>query len=51
MFGSLAKGTTIVRGFLRGEDTISTLKAFRAMGVNACDDGEVIRIQGAGLHG
>lgn len=51
MFGSLARGTTIVRGFLRGEDTISTLKAFRAMGVNACDDGEVIRIQGAGLHG
>jgi 3-phosphoshikimate 1-carboxyvinyltransferase len=51
MFGSLARGTTVVRGFLRGEDTISTLKAFRSMGVNACDDGEVIRIQGAGLHG
>jgi 3-phosphoshikimate 1-carboxyvinyltransferase len=51
MLGSLARGTTLVRGFLRGEDTISTLNAFRAMGVTACDDGETIRIHGAGLHG
>lgn len=51
MFGSLARGTTLVRGFLRGEDTISTLNAFRAMGVSAVDDGETIRIEGAGLHG
>jgi 3-phosphoshikimate 1-carboxyvinyltransferase len=51
MLGSLARGTTLVRGFLRGEDTISTLGAFRAMGVNAYDDGETIQIHGAGLHG
>jgi len=51
MFGALAKGATVVRGFLRGEDTISTLRAFRAMGVDACDDGDTVRIRGAGLHG
>ena len=51
MLGSLARGTTLVRGFLRGEDTISTLGAFRAMGVKACDDGDTIRIHGGGLHG
>ena len=51
MFGSLARGVTTVRGFLRGEDTMCTLKAFRAMGVDACDDGDVIRIRGVGLHG
>ncbi|MFO7982632.1 MAG: 3-phosphoshikimate 1-carboxyvinyltransferase, partial [Desulfuromonadales bacterium] len=33
MFGSLASGTTRVRGFLRGEDNLSTLKAFRTMGI------------------
>ncbi len=51
MFGALANGTTVIRGFLRGEDTISTLRAFRDMGVDACDDGDTVRIRGAGLHG
>ena len=33
MLGSIARGVTTVRGFLRGEDNIATLNAFRAMGV------------------
>ncbi|MHB8708314.1 MAG: 3-phosphoshikimate 1-carboxyvinyltransferase, partial [Desulfuromonadales bacterium] len=33
MFGSLAEGTTRVSGFLTGEDNLSTLKAFQAMGM------------------
>ncbi|HEY6872038.1 MAG TPA: 3-phosphoshikimate 1-carboxyvinyltransferase [Geobacteraceae bacterium] len=51
MLGSIARGTTTVRGFLRGEDNLSTLNAFRAMGVAVADDGETLRIEGKGLHG
>ena len=51
MFGSLARGTTTVRGFLRGEDNMATLNAFRSMGVEIADDGEILTIVGRGLHG
>lgn len=52
MLGSLAQGTTLVRGFLHGEDNHATLKAFRAMGVTIEElaDGD-LRIDGRGLHG
>jgi len=51
MFGSIAHGTTTVRGFLRGEDNFATLNAFRAMGIGIEDDGGILRIEGKGLHG
>jgi 3-phosphoshikimate 1-carboxyvinyltransferase len=51
MLGAIANGITTVRGFLRGEDNLSTMHAFRAMGVEINDDGETIRIAGRGLHG
>jgi len=51
MLGAIANGITTVRGFLRGEDNMSTMHAFRAMGVNIEDDGETISIHGRGLHG
>ena len=51
MLGAIANGVTTVRGFLRGEDNLSTMHAFRAMGVAINDDGETIRITGRGLHG
>ncbi len=52
MLGSLAEGVTRVTGFLEGEDSLATLKAFRAMGVriDGPDDGRVT-IQGVGMHG
>jgi 3-phosphoshikimate 1-carboxyvinyltransferase len=52
MFASLATGKTTVRGFLQGEDNLSTLNAFRAMGVNVeqHDDGRLV-VHGCGLHG
>ncbi|WP_367607150.1 3-phosphoshikimate 1-carboxyvinyltransferase [Legionella sp. W05-934-2] len=34
MLGAIAKGTTIINGFLQGEDCLATLKAFQSMGVN-----------------
>jgi 3-phosphoshikimate 1-carboxyvinyltransferase len=51
MFGSIACGITRVTGFLRGEDALATLQAFRAMGVEITDDGATLTIHGKGLHG
>lgn len=51
MLGAIANGVTTVRGFLRGGDNMSTMHAFRAMGVEINDDGETVRISGRGLHG
>jgi 3-phosphoshikimate 1-carboxyvinyltransferase len=52
MLGSLAEGTTRVTGLLEGEDVLSTLGAFRAMGVRAegPEHGRLV-IHGVGLHG
>ena len=51
MFGSIACGVTRVTGFLRGEDALATLEAFRAMGVEIEDDGTTLTIHGKGLRG
>ena len=51
MLGAIANGTTSVRGFLRGEDNMATMGAFRSMGVRIDDDGETVVIHGQGLHG
>ena len=52
MFASLAEGESIVRNFLRAEDPISTMKAFRKLGVDIREEksGDVI-IDGKGLYG
>ncbi|MDH5423830.1 MAG: 3-phosphoshikimate 1-carboxyvinyltransferase [Gammaproteobacteria bacterium] len=52
MFGSIAEGTTHVSGFLEGEDSLNTLRAFKAMGVQieGPRDGKVT-IHGVGMHG
>lgn len=52
MFASLAEGTSRVRGLLRGEDCMSTLAAFQAMGVQVDEEpnGDLI-ITGRGLEG
>ena len=52
MLGSLATGETRVSGFLEGEDSLATLAAFRAMGVDITGpEAGQVRIQGVGLHG
>ncbi len=51
IFGSLAYGVTKVEGFLKSEDTFSTIKAFEAMGADITWQGDVLRINGCGLHG
>jgi 3-phosphoshikimate 1-carboxyvinyltransferase len=52
ILGSLGEGVTRIRGFLEGEDSLATLRAFRDMGVciEGPDDGHVT-IHGVGLHG
>lgn len=51
MIGSLAKGITNIKGFLNGEDTLSTLNAFRNMGVDIEYDKTDVKIEGKGLFG
>jgi len=52
MFGAIAEGVSHISGFLDGEDSLNTLRAFRAMGVNI--DGPhhgQVTIHGVGMHG
>ncbi len=53
MLGSLSKGTTRISNFLQALDCISTIEAFRKMGIKIDNDIEknVVTIQGKGLHG
>ena len=52
MLGAIADGVTEISGFLEGEDSLATLRAFRAMGVDieGPQDGKV-RVHGVGLNG
>lgn len=51
MFGAISEGTTVLHHFLTAEDCLSTLKAFQQLGVPITRDGDVVTIQGVGLHG
>lgn len=51
IFGSLAKGVTKVHDILRGEDVLSTIQAFREMGVKIEDKGNLVEIKGCGFDG
>jgi len=51
IFSSLAKGKSIIKNFLRAEDPLSTMNAFRALGVEITDKNEDIIITGNGIYG
>ena len=51
IIGSIAKGTTLVTGFLDCEDTNSTLGAMKLMGVPIEALGTKVEIKGSGLRG
>lgn len=52
MLGSIADGDTTIKGLLKGEDNMATLKAFRQMGVRIDERGNgIVAIQGKGLRG
>jgi 3-phosphoshikimate 1-carboxyvinyltransferase len=49
MFATLAEGETVITNFLRGEDTMNTLRIVRHLGAAVEDDGETIRIRSEGI--
>ena len=51
MLGSIANGVTNISGFLEGEDSLATLKAFQQMGVQIERAGSNITIHGVGKYG
>lgn len=53
MLGSLAKGTTKIYNFLQGLDCISTIEAFRKMGIEIDNNTKhnIVTIKGKGLQG
>ncbi|MBE3570648.1 MAG: 3-phosphoshikimate 1-carboxyvinyltransferase [Bacillales bacterium] len=51
MFGSIARGKTTIRHFLRGQDCLSTIDCFRKLGVQIEEDGQQITILGKGWEG
>ena len=52
MLASVAHGTSRIHDFLRGEDCLATLEAFRALGVSIeIDEHGVLEVEGRGLDG
>ncbi len=52
MFSAIAGGETRISGFLRGEDTLNTLKAIRMLGIAVEEEGgDGLVVHGKGLDG
>ena len=51
MFGSIAKGTTRIKGFLQGADCLSTISCFSKMGIEIKNTPDEILVYGKGLRG
>ena len=51
MFGSIANGTTNIKGFLTGADCISTISIFKKMGIDIELDNTFVKVHGKGLYG
>ena len=51
MLAAIADGTSHIEGFLCGEDSLGTMRAFQSMGVEILRDGGKVTVTGAGLHG
>jgi 3-phosphoshikimate 1-carboxyvinyltransferase len=52
IFAALSRGTCTLKSFSYGEDNVSTLRAFEAMGVRSEDDGQgTLRVHGVSLSG
>ncbi|QUH27489.1 3-phosphoshikimate 1-carboxyvinyltransferase [Vallitalea guaymasensis] len=51
MLGALSKGITNIKGFLMGEDCLSTIRCFRDMGIDIEINDSLVTVNGRGLHG
>lgn len=50
ILSSLAKGTSVIEGFLQSADCLATLKVLRQIGVNITQRDDYLQIDGQGLH-
>lgn len=48
IFSALAKGTSIIKNFSNGEDPISTLNIFKNLGVDVCQENNLLKITSSG---
>jgi len=51
MFGSIAEGVTEIKGFLTGDDCMSTIACFKKLGVDIEIENNNVKVYGNGLHG
>ena len=51
MLASIADGTSHISGFLQGEDSLNTMRAFQQMGVPIERNRGEVTVSGVGLHG
>ncbi|CAI2556659.1 3-phosphoshikimate 1-carboxyvinyltransferase 1 [Apilactobacillus kunkeei] len=51
ILSSISEGTSHIHHFLASDDCISTINAFRAMGVEIDLDGDELTVEGVGLNG
>ena len=51
ILSSIAEGRSVISGFLEGEDSLNTLRAFQAMGVSIERNADRVNVDGVGLHG
>jgi 3-phosphoshikimate 1-carboxyvinyltransferase len=51
ILSSLSQGRSMVKNFLRAQDTLSTVRAFRCLGTAIREEGDTLFIEGKGLHG
>jgi len=51
ILASIAQGTSHISGFLTGEDSLNTIRAFQQMGVSIERDLDQVKVCGVGLHG
>ncbi len=50
LVGALARGDTVIHNFLRADDCLHTLSCLKALGVSIEDDGDGVRVRGAGAE-
>ena len=51
ILSSIAEGSSHISGFLQGEDSLNTIRAFEQLGVTIEREQDQVRVVGAGLHG
>ncbi len=51
ILSAIARGVSHISGFLQGDDSLNTLRAFQAMGVSIERNADRVCVQGVGLHG